>query len=147
MADENRIKAPFKELRRGMYRYYAPGSNDPVLVTIEKDKGDVFVRFKEGYYPTLIKDIHVEGTFAKFEADGDIVKFKDLWVGDRFQRLDAARSPYKGEVWTKLDGTGARRHAPEETRWGGKSYGYVGSASCSFEADDLVKFVPVPISL
>jgi len=145
MADEKRIKAPFKELRRGTYRYYAPGSSEPVIVTIEKTMGDTFVRFKKGYYPTLLKDIHVEGAFAKYEADGDIVRFSDLWLGDRFQRLDAARSPYQGEVWTKLGHDNARRHGPEEIRWGGKGYGYIGSASCSFEPDDFVKFIPVPL--
>ena len=144
MADEHRIKAPFTELKAGKYRYYAPGSNEPVVVTVEEDDM-LYVRFKKGYFPTPLRDIHVEGTFAEYSDDGAIVKFRELWVGDRFRRLDASRKPYEGEVWTKLDVDSARRHGSEETRWGGLSYGYVGSANCSFEPDDLVKFVPVPV--
>jgi hypothetical protein len=145
MPDPIRITAPFTELNDGWYRYYPPGSNEPRAVRVEMIDETMFVHFTPGLYPTKIEDVHVMGEFALIDQDGPIVKFSDLWVGDRFQRLDGNCKPAQGEVWTKLDRTGARRHGPEETRWGGKSYGYVGSASCSFELNDLVKFVPVAL--
>lgn len=63
------------------------------------------------------------------------LKFKDLWVGDRFRCGES--------LWTCLDHRTARRHCDEGTALAERGYGYIGDAICSFEPDDAVEFVPV----
>ena len=145
MAEEIRIKAPFDDVNEGWYRYYAPGCNESKAVRVEMIDETKYVHFTPGMYPTRLGDIHAMGEFAPIDTGPKIVKFSDLTGGDRFQRIDGNDNPYKGEVWTKLYAGTARRHGPEETRWGSLSYGYIGSATCSFEVDERVLFIPVPL--
>lgn len=145
MADDIRIKAPFEEVREGWYRYYAPGCNESRAVQVEMIDERLFVIFTPGMYPTPLRDVPAMGEFAVIDTGPKIVKFSDLTGGDRFKRLDVKDQPVPNEVWTKLYAGTARRHGPEETRWGGLSFGYIGSAVCSFEVDDRVLFIPVPL--
>lgn len=147
MADTIRISAPFLELKPGWFRYYGPGCKEPraVLVELQGENQQLMVRFTKGMYPTRLTDVPAVGEFAPIIDEGPAIPFSKLWVGDRFKRMDSRGLVIDSEVWTKTDVKSARRHGPEETRWGADSYGYMGSATCSFEGNDLVKFIPVPI--
>ena len=145
MADEIRIQSPFEEVREGWYRYYAPGCNEARAVRVEMIDETLYVHFTPGMYPGRLADVPAMGEFVRIDTDPKIVKFSDLTGGDRFKRLDSKDQPVQNEVWTKLYAGTARRHGPEETRWGGLSFGYIGSAACSFEVDDRVLFIPVPL--
>lgn len=63
------------------------------------------------------------------------VKFEQLWVGDRFRACDS--------LWTCIGGGRARKHSDSSIKLGTRGFGYIGDTVCSFEANDLVEFVPV----
>jgi hypothetical protein len=63
------------------------------------------------------------------------VKFSALWLGDRFTSGD--------KLWTKLSHSTARNHSSEELALEENGFGYIGSAVCSFEPDDMVVFAAV----
>lgn len=136
------IRSPFKALKPGRYIYNRPGGASASIVTVEDTALGMAVRFTPGLYPTFLKDIHVEGTFQ--EADPiNRRMFEELWVGDRFQRINSNDEPILGEVWTKLSNDTARHHSQESIALGRLGNGYVGDSICSFEDLDAVNFIPV----
>lgn len=62
------------------------------------------------------------------------VMISKLWVGDRFYAYD--------KLWTYLGEHTARNHRKESIQLGERGYGYIGDTICSFEPDELVRFVP-----
>lgn len=66
------------------------------------------------------------------------IKFRELTSGDRFYAY--------GSLWTRIQPGTARRHGPESIALKERGYGYIGDGICSFEEDELVKFIP-PVQL
>ena len=151
MADVKRHEWPWKELEPGTYRY-GIGKNKPTqTVTVEVNQGmhvdtKLVVRFKPGYYPSSLRDLAGDAYLEEIPADEKIVEFSELWVGDRFQTLYDDGTPLFNQVWTKLGHNTARQHSPEEIKLNERGYGYIGSATCSFEPDEKVRFVSVVLS-
>lgn len=146
MSNTRRYEYPFTDLEPGTYRYGA-GSNRPTqTVTVGLNPGmhrdtRLVVTFTPGYYPSSFKDLPHGVYFEEIPEDETIVLFLELWVGDRFQTLRPDGTPV--QVWTKLDSTTARQHRQSEIELKERGYGYVGSATCSFESSEQVKFLPV----
>lgn len=63
----------------------------------------------------------------------DLLKFKQLWVGDRFL--------CHGSLWTKISLDTARLHSSEGIALKELSYNYIGDTVCSFELEDEIEFV------
>lgn len=151
MADAKRYEYPFTDLEPGTYRYGVGKSAPLQTVTVELNPGmhvntRLVVRFKPGYYPSSLKDLPADAYFQAIPADEMIVDFSELWGGDRFQALYEDGTPVSHQVWTKLDHNTARCHSTEEINLKEHGYGYIGSAACSFQPEEKVKFVPVVLS-
>lgn len=69
------IAYPWTELQTGTYEYRMPGWAAPVTVKVEDGQGafagQLMVRFKEGYYPTKLRDIPVAAEFVKVSAPSE----------------------------------------------------------------------------
>ena len=148
MAEVKQHVFPFADLEPGTYRYGRTDAAPQQTVTVELNPGmhrdtRLVVRFKPGYYPSSLKDLPCDAVFTAIPADEKIVDFSELWVGDRFQTLYDDGTPLFNQVWTKLSHDTARQHSPEEIKLKERGYGYIGSATCSFEPDEKVRFVPV----
>lgn len=73
-------------------------------------------------------------TWDWLKYDGNQLRFEQLTEGDRFLTTDS--------LWTKLNSTSARKHSCESRGLGNKGNGYDDDPVCSFDADDVVAFVP-----
>jgi hypothetical protein len=61
--------------------------------------------------------------------------FDDLIPGDRFSAF--------GALWTKLDGSTARKHGDESISLRERGFGYRADSICTFERERPVIFKPV----
>lgn len=138
------FRAPFKGLTPGRY-IYASNQDQPengTVVMVEDTPLGMAARLHPTMFPVFLKDLPASGTFKEAPPIARRM-FDELYVGDRFQRIDSLDELVLGEVWTKLDSQIARRHSPESIKLGAQGNGYVGDAICGFDEDDAVSFVPV----
>lgn len=135
------IRAPFKELKEGRYVYTNP-SGAKAVVSIEDSSVGIMVRFSPNRFPTPLRDIPAMGSFHE-APPLNRRQFDELWVGDRFHRINSEGEMVLDEAWTKLSHDTARHHSKSSIALGNQGHGYLGDCTCSFEDVDLVSFIPV----
>lgn len=135
------IRTPFDKLTVGRFIYTNP-SGVQTVVEVEESPVGLAVRFSPNRFPTPLADIPVLSTFAPGPALNRR-QFDELWVGDRFHRINSEDTVVIGELWTKLSETQARLHSKASIAMGNQGDGYLGDPVCGFDAVDLVSFVPV----